>query len=87
VLLTIAADPEVRLCEVAARIGITERAVQRILADLVHGCYLDRERKGRRNRYRIHPELPMRHPLLAHAEVGSLLRLLRQGRPGQSGTS
>jgi hypothetical protein len=78
VLLTIAADPQIRLRDVAGRIGITPRAVQRIVADLVECRYLERERQGRRNRYRVRSELPMRHPLVAHNEVGSLLKLLMQ---------
>lgn len=76
VLLIAAAEPEIRLREVADRVGITERAVQRIVADLVQDRYLERERVGRRNRYRVHQELPMRHPLVAHNDVGALLRLL-----------
>jgi hypothetical protein len=78
VLLTIAADPQIRLRDVADRIGITPRAVQRIVADLVECRYLERERQGRRNRYRVHSEQPMRHPMVAHHEVGSLLKLLMQ---------
>jgi hypothetical protein len=78
VLLITSAEPEVRLRDVAARIGITERAVQRIVADLVASNYLERERVGRRNRYRVHPEVPMRHPMLSHNDVGALFKLLRR---------
>ena len=76
VLLLIARDPEIRLRDVADMVGITERAVQRIVADLEEGRYLERERNGRRNRYRIHPELPLRHPVEAHRDVGALLSLI-----------
>lgn len=76
VLLLIAQDPEIRLRDVAQQVGITERAVQRIVADLEEGRYLERERNGRRNRYRIHPELPLRHPVEAHRDVGALLALI-----------
>lgn len=76
VLLLIARDPEVRLRAVAVQVGITERAVQRIVAELEEGRYLERERTGRRNRYRVHPELPLRHPVEAHRDVGPLLTLI-----------
>jgi len=76
VLLLIAADPEIRLRDVAKRVGITERAIQRIVADLEEGHYIERERNGRRNRYRVHPEMPLRHPVEAHRDVGSLLALI-----------
>ncbi len=76
VLLLIARDPEVKLREVACRVGITERAVQRIVADLEAGHYLERERAGRRNRYKVHPELPLRHPVEAHRDVGTLIELV-----------
>jgi len=76
VLLLIARDPEIRLRDVADMVGITERAVQRIVADLEEGRYLERERNGRRNRYRIHSDLPLRHPVEAHRDVGDLLSLI-----------
>ena len=76
VLLLIARDPDVKLREVALRVGITERAVQRIVADLEAANYLERTRTGRRNHYRVHSELPLRHPIEAHTEVGALLDLI-----------
>ena len=76
VLLLLARDPEIRLRDVAELVGITERAVQRIVADLEEGHYIERERNGRRNRYRIHSNLPLRHPVEAHRDVGSLLALI-----------
>ena len=79
VLLCIASDPGIRLRDVAARVGITERAAQRIVADLVEEGYLTRQRIGRRNQYKIHPELPFRHPVEEDAEVGALLGLLQPG--------
>ena len=77
VLLCIARDPEVRLRDVAARVGITERAVQRIVTDLEAGGYLTVSKEGRRNRYRLHSELPLRHPLERHHTVEALLGLVR----------
>ena len=75
-LLCIAREPEIRLRDVAERVGITERAVQRIVADLEAGQYLGRARSGRRNRYEVHAELPLRHPVEAHRDVGALLALV-----------
>lgn len=76
VLLAIARAPDATLREVAAAVGITERAVQRILADLEAGQYVERVRTGRRNRYEVHPDLPFRHPIAAHRDVGSLITLM-----------
>lgn len=88
VLLLIAADPGTKLRDVADRVGITERAVQRIVADLEEAKYIERERVGRRNHYRVHPELPLRHPIEAHTEVGALLELvLRKSDPAPKGKS
>lgn len=75
VLLCIASDSGVRLRDVASRVGITERAAQRIVADLCDEGYLTRVRVGRRNRYELHPELPFRHRCRAEAEVGALIDL------------
>lgn len=76
VLLCIAEDPDVRMRDVADQVGITERAAQRIVAELEEAGYLSHERVGRRNRYEVHPELPLRHPLEDHLEIGALLRVL-----------
>ncbi|HKS92556.1 MAG TPA: helix-turn-helix domain-containing protein [Tepidiformaceae bacterium] len=76
VLLCIASDPAMRLRDVATNVGITERAAQRIVADLVDTGYLSRERLGRRNHYKLHPELALRHPNELNQDVGSLLDLL-----------
>lgn len=82
VLLCVAEEPEARLREVAHRVGITERAVQRIVADLEEGGYLSRSREGRRNRYEVHLHRPLRHTVESHREVGVLLSLiLRLDRP------
>ncbi|MCU0312677.1 MAG: winged helix-turn-helix domain-containing protein [Solirubrobacteraceae bacterium] len=76
VLLCISRDPGIRLREVATEVGITERAAQRIVAELVEAGYISREREGRRNRYEVHAELPLRHPLEQSHEIGELLDLL-----------
>ena len=76
VLICLARDPERRLRDVAVDVGITERAVQNIVADLEAGGVLERERVGRRNRYTIQRDQPLRHPVEAHRRVGDLLGLL-----------
>ena len=77
VLLCILRDPEARLRDIAATVGITERAAQRIVSDLVEAGYVTRERVGRRNRYSLNPKAPMRHPSQRDHEIGELLELLR----------
>ena len=77
VLLCIARNPDVRLRDVAAEVGITERAAQRILADLVEAGYVERQRVGRRNRYAINQDAAMlRHPAQLGQDIGGLLELL-----------
>jgi hypothetical protein len=76
VLLCVAHDPDARLRDIAAGVGITERATQRLVDDLVAGGYLIRSRRGRRNAYAVSPDLPLRHPLERHTTIGALLALL-----------
>jgi DNA-binding MarR family transcriptional regulator len=76
VLLTIARDSDVRIRDIAAIVGITERAAQRIVADLIEAGYVTRERIGRRNHYSVNPGLKMRHPSQREQDVGPLLDLL-----------
>jgi predicted transcriptional regulator len=75
VLLCIAAEPEVRMRDIAIRVGITERAVQRIVAELEADGYLTIIREGRRNRYTVAPEKPLRHPLQSHRTLAHLIEL------------
>ncbi|PZO07495.1 MAG: AsnC family transcriptional regulator [Lysobacteraceae bacterium] len=76
VLVCLAADGDLTLREVAARVGVTERAVQRIVSDLELAGVLERTRDGRRNTYRIDASVPLRHPLEAHCRIGSLLSMV-----------
>ena len=76
VLTCVAHDPGIRLREIAAAVGITERGAHRILSELVDEGYVLREREGRRNRYQVVADLPLRHPLVQGREVGDLLRVL-----------
>ena len=73
VAICLARDPDARIRDIAEDVGITERAVQGILADLVRDGYVDKERSGRRNHYELHPDMPMRHPLEAEHTMGDLL--------------
>jgi len=73
VLICLARNGDQPLRKVAAGVGITERAVQRIVAELEADGYLSRERSGRRNRYLLHRDRPLRHPLVAKATLGQLL--------------
>lgn len=77
VLLCLAANPDMVLRDVAIAVGITERAVQKIVADLSEAGVLEREKVGRRNHYRINPKIALRHPIEKHRTVGDILRLVR----------
>jgi hypothetical protein len=76
VLLCLAGDPEARLRDIADCVGITARATQRIVSDLVAEGYVTRTKTGRRNKYGVHPELPLRHGIEQRGEVGAFLGLL-----------
>lgn len=78
VLILLAGEPELRLRDVAARVGITERAVQRIVADLEEASVLTRSRDGRRNRYEVHSGQPLRHAIEAHCTVNDLLEIVKK---------
>jgi DNA-binding Lrp family transcriptional regulator len=77
-LVCIAEDPQIRLREIAQRIGVTERAAQGLVNDLVDAGYVTRKRVGRRNRYEIDAGLPFRHPHEHRLAVGTLLQALRR---------
>jgi predicted ArsR family transcriptional regulator len=82
VILCIAREPDIRLRDVAQAVGVTERAVQRIVADLVASGHLQSERIGRRNRYVVNRRVVMRHPAQSNHEVGELLDLLADSPGG-----
>jgi predicted ArsR family transcriptional regulator len=75
VLVCLAQDPDARVRDVAERVGVTERAVRSIIADLVEGGYLRVTKVGRRNRYRVLKRPRLRHPVERHRSVGALLEL------------
>jgi len=76
VLLSLNPDPNARLRDIAQSVGITERAAQRIVADLIESGYVESERNGRRNHYSINTDIAMRHPAQRGHEIGELLELL-----------
>jgi Winged helix-turn-helix DNA-binding len=77
VLLCVARDPTIRISELADRVGIGERAAQKIIGDLVRDGYLVRIKEGRRNRYEVNRGANLRHPLFGRLEIGPLLDVLR----------
>jgi len=77
VLLCIANEPTMRVRDIAGTVGITERAAQRIVGELITGGYISRRREGRRNVYEVHRNAPLRHPAWGEREVRHLLVMAR----------
>ncbi len=76
ILVCLADDPSLRIRDLALAVGITERAVQRILAELEQAGALEKHREGRRNHYRVRFNYPLRHPLEAHCKLKHLLNAI-----------
>lgn len=87
VLVCIAEEPDIRGRDIANRVGITERAAQAIIADLAEAGYLTRTREGRRNRYAVNPDGPLRHPLEREHTIGELLAMLGRLRRTRRSTA
>ena len=83
VLICLWREPDARLRDVASWVGVTERAVQGIVADLEAAGVITRCREGRRNHYTIHAEVPLRHPVESGRTVASLLGMLVDERAGR----
>jgi predicted ArsR family transcriptional regulator len=81
VLVCLAEEPDIRGRDIATRVGITERAAQAIVADLVSEGYVTRTREGRRNRYTVKADAPLRHPLEHDHTIGELLVTLGRLKP------
>lgn len=86
VLHCLARDPAIRLRDLADRVGVTERAAQRIVADLVEAGYVERTRDGRRNRYRVRTDMPLRHPVEQPHRVGEILAVIAAAEEDGSAT-
>jgi predicted HTH transcriptional regulator len=82
VLICIAQDPGMRLRDIGERVGITERAAHRIVAELVAAGYITRRRNGRRNQYTINAHLPLPDPIAPEQNVAGLLEILNRGPGG-----
>ena len=80
VLAVLHLEPEIILRQVAIKVGITERAVQRIIQELEDAGFIQRERVGRQNRYRVLTDSPLRHPIEAHCKIGDLLKLINEAQ-------
>lgn len=79
VLLCLSEDPEARVVDVARRLRLSERRVHGIMTDLLEEGYLTRTRVGRRNRYDINRDMPLRHLQTQHRRLGDLLALISDG--------
>jgi DNA-binding transcriptional ArsR family regulator len=84
VLSYISRHPRTTALDLAMDIGITERATRKIIADLLAEGYITKRREGRRNRYRINPDLPLRRPAHDETAVGDLLKVLGWKRRSRS---
>ena len=76
VLTVLASDPDLVLRQVALQVGITERAVQRIVVDLEESGFLEIEKIGRQNHYKVLKKQSLRHPIEAHRSIGDLLKMI-----------
>ncbi len=83
VLSHMSRHPRVTARELGDAIGITERATRRIIADLEEAGYIIKKREGRRNRYRVNTDLPLRHSVHQETAVGDLLQALGMKTKGQ----
>ena len=81
ILLVLAQDPHIRLRDLAARVGITERAVHRLLVEMEHGGVIVRHREGRRNHYTVRSDRRLRHPIEEHRTVGDLIEMVWSSEP------
>lgn len=83
VLVCLVRNPEERLRDIALMVGITERAVQRIIAELEEADVLKRERVGRRNHYELKLDQPLRHPLESHKSIADVMAMIAHRRSEQ----
>jgi hypothetical protein len=83
VLLCIAHDPGVRLRDIAASVGITERSAYGIVTDLTAAGYAVKQKDGRRNRYQIQAHMPLPEPISQHLAIGEFLALLAGASAGR----
>lgn len=87
VLVCIAHDPGVRLRDIAAAVGITERSAYGIVTDLTNDGYVVKDKDGRRNRYQIQPHLPLRNDIGRERTIGEVLALLVDTKSRKNGAT
>jgi PAS domain S-box-containing protein len=87
VIILLARKPDLTLREIAGEVGITERAAHRIVSELVADGYLSRERVGKGNRYAVHADAALRHPLNAERSIGDVIRLFSENRAAEAAPS
>jgi len=78
VLIFVATNPEARIRDIAAAVGITERRAQAIVSELVDVGFLSVQKSGRRNIYSVHPEARLRHPAEAQHSIGEIISLFQK---------
>ena len=76
-IITLLREPDIRVRELAIEVGITERAILRILGELQAGGVVIKTREGRRNHYEVNLDAPLRHPLEAHCSLRELVKNLK----------
>lgn len=79
VMVCITQNPDIRLTEIAERVGVGERAAHRIVHELIEAGYLTRTKVGRRNVYSVDPDRPLRHPLESTHQLSAILTPLATG--------
>lgn len=84
VLLCLVNSPKIKMRDIAKKVGITERAVQKIISDLRKEGYIDREKRGRRNIYHINTEMHLKHPIEEHKSMADLIQLIYSNGPYNS---
>lgn len=78
VLICLADDPELRVRDIAEMVGITERAAHRIIFELEEENYIEKNKIGRRNSYKLNSDMPLRHPIESHKTIKSLIALAKK---------
>lgn len=80
VMVQLNQNPDIKVKELAERVGVTERRAQSILSDLEEAGYISVDRIGRRNRYKVNHNLKFRHPSEANKSIGMLLKIFKNIR-------
>ncbi len=87
ILFYVYTHPELPMREIALKVGITERAVQNIIRDLIQAGILSIEKVGRNNRYNVNKDIPLRHPIESHRSISDLLEFINNRKGGADGSS